>query len=817
MQHICPLERNSFPHDDTVGATKEILKHLKKCPLYLKALYLHYNPFYFPNINDTSSYLIDKGDIEEELRKYHVAFNETILQVLKKKIRITTFDQFRTLKYKIILEHFLNHGVEHLLSKLGDEDFVRKLQEEVQGELPGGVATSVQTAVASGPVPAVAVKEEGNGEEPTRQPMVEPPLEDSPEGDPLLSIANQFLDGHISAVKKLIYHLRETPHRKNGKNSFVKEQLGRLSSVGITTEAEGENICGVDGVDTNGRNSNSTKKHPLPILTLQRIGDIHKYRLCQDLLQFIDEEVFPVKQKKNEEENIEKEDTITDEQLIEKENLGRDEIISIIIYTVIYLCCKMSIIKRLKNKNFHYKNYLNSSGEKSIYFFLENLDKHDLQNVNMIFLLLHFNNDLFGIFKCMFDERACNRSKFISLRDYLFIELGAGKANTTRWVKFIMDDLVDILEKFFSRRAQRGEGNLAEKVSLTGEKVGTQTEEQIRNPIGQSPEPPQQRARCKLLIIERESLRNKKEKKNFLMQMTQEKNEHLLRIKADISDFHLSKFIYFSENGFKGEGDHLVFIPDIIQFYYYKGVYNWRGSIHITDNLRGNLLDGEGGRGVFPPEGEQVDDPLKTDEQPNDGRALITETFLRNNLMQLGTYFDVHVKKLLSFLTQGNNNLLKVYDDMNNFLENFHCKKVTFITKHLCGNGTDLALRMLVNNTKNKDKENYFILAPCCHHRCDVYKILGFEVLKKLGVNEGHLQHFVRHMSGYASCDNQEKKTIGKKVKLLVDLVRILYLLDEGLENVYLIKYVNRSITIENHVIVFFNHHKLDLRNFKHF
>ncbi|KJP90198.1 hypothetical protein AK88_00046 [Plasmodium fragile] len=826
MQDVCPLERNSFPRDESVGRTKEIVKHLKKCPLFLKALYLHYNPFCFPNINDTSSYLMEKGNVEAELRRYHVAFNETILHILKKKISITTFEQFRTLKYKIIFEQFLNHGVEDLLSKLGDDDFVRGLQGEVDGEVStgvvaAGVAPGVATGVATGVAAGVAAKGDGSGGQPAGQPMTE-----RPEGDPHVSTANQFLDGYIAAVKKLIHHLRECPHQDKGKDSFIKEQLRMLRTLcNRSTRIEEENICCADGVDTNEKGSNPREKHPLPILTLRSIGSIHKYRLCQDLLQYIDKEVFPVNKKKNAEENINKEDTITEEQLIETGRLDRDEIMSIVIYTVIYLCCKMSIIKRLKNKNFHHKNYLSSSGEKSIFFFLENLDKHDLQNVNVMFLLLHFNNNVLEIFERIFNEGGWNRRDGSSLGDYLFIELGAGKANTTRWVKFIMDDLVGILERFFSNGGPRGEGGIAEGAALTGVEVGSQAEEQTPKPIEQSPERLQQRERCKLLIIERESLRNKKEKKNFLMQMAQEKNQHLLRVKADISDFHLSNFIYCSKNGFKGEASPFAFIPDVIHFYYYKGVYNWRGAIPSggsgagsvpttdkrRDDERDDARDGERDKGLLSPRADQ------TYKSPTDGGALITEMFLRNNLLQLGTYFDVHVEKLLSFLTQGNNNLLRVYDDMNNFLSNFDCNKVTFLTKHLCGNGTDLALRMLVNNTKNRDKENYFILAPCCHHRCDVHKILGFKLLKELGINQGHLQHIVKHMSGYASCDYKPKKTIGKKVKLLVDLARVLYLLNEGLQHVYLIKFVNRSVTIENHVIVFFNHHKLDLRNFRHY
>ncbi|KMZ80270.1 hypothetical protein PVIIG_03174 [Plasmodium vivax India VII] len=817
MQDVCPLERNSFPRDDSVGRTKEVVKHLKKCPLFLKALYLHYNPFCFPSINDTSSCLIDKGDVEAELRRYHVAFNETILHVLKKKITITSFDQFRILKHKIIFEQFLNHGMDQLMCKLADDDFVRALQGEEAVERPTGVRPT--------------------GEWPTGEPPVE---------DPLLSTANQFLDGHIAAVKKRIYHLRESPHGQNGKDASANAQLGGASSLCRSTEAEEGNICGshggdADGVDANGRGSTPREKHPLPILTLQSIGNIHKYRLCRELLHFIDKEVFPVS-RKNEEEHIDEADTNTDEQLIEEENLNRDEVMSIVIYTVIYLCCKMSIIKRLKNKNFDHKNYLNSSGEKSIFFFLENLDKHDLQNVNMMFLLLHFNSNLLGIFERMFSQRGWDRREGTSLRDYLFIELGAGKANTTRWVKFIMDDLVDILERFFSPTRQRGGGGDAERAALLGG-VSGQAEERSPHPMERSPEPLKPlnpRERCKLLIIERESLRNKKEKKNFLMQMAPEKNQHMMRVKADISDFHLLKFIYFSENGLQGEGGFSEFVPDIIQFYYYKGVYRWKRY-----DQRGEQRYDQRGEQRYDQRGEQrydqrddQRDNQRDNLRPNDEAAPITEAFLRNSLSQLGTYFDVHVRKLLSFLTQGNNNLLRVYDDMNNFLRNFDCKKVTFLTKHLCGNGTDLALRMLVNNTKRRDKENYFILAPCCHHRfeektkrfafnsqfrhsdphrCDVHKILGFKLLTELGIDQAHLQHVVRHMSGYASCDNPVKKTIGKKVKLLVDLARILHLLEGGLQHVYLVKYVKRSVTLENHAIVFFNHRQLDLRMFGHF
>ncbi|VWU52779.1 methyltransferase, putative, partial [Hepatocystis sp. ex Piliocolobus tephrosceles] len=157
-----------------------------------------------------------------------------------------------------------------------------------------------------------------------------------------------------------------------------------------------------------------------------------------------------------------------------------------------------------------------------------------------------------------------------------------------------------------------------------------------------------------------------------------------------------------------------------------------------------------------------------------------------------------------------------VYDNMKSFVHQFDCQRVIFITKHLCGNGTDLALRMLINSVKNNLVENYFILSPCCHHRCDVHQILGFDYLMELKIDKKYLQYVISHMSGYASCDSKSKKSLGKKIKLLIDLARVHYLL-KHIQNAYLIKYVNRSITVESYAIIFFNHKKLDMQNFKYY
>ncbi|GAW81073.1 hypothetical protein, conserved [Plasmodium gonderi] len=811
MQDACPLE-NKLISFDNVKNKKAIIKHLKKCPLFLKFLYLHYNPFCFPYINNTSSYLIEKDNIKDELHRYYKNFNEILIDILKNKIRLTTYEQFETLKYEVVLKQYLKNGMKNLLIKLNDDNFVKKLQTKVT-----------------------------------------PPYEENAERNINLDEVNNFLNCHIDIVKKWIHNLRTSRYCENAKNNLCSKYVDKLTSnidsAFPTGENENENADEVEN-----RENNSTQKCPLPILTLQSIREIHKYRICREILNFIDTEIFPIRRIEEEDEvemhmgveenNNRTVENIQEGEYIEKEFLVKDEILSIVIYTTIYLCCKMNIIKRLKNKNFHFKKNLNSSGEKSIFFFLENLNKHDIQNVNIMFFLLHFNDNFVKYFEHIFNCRKGEQGEF-SMKDNLFIELGAGKGNTTRWVKFIMNDFVEILKKFL-QRTQGGNGRRSYNLD---EKAKTEITELVRSCKIEKREFHQtncldmkraqshaQKERCKIVILEREALRNKKEKKNFFMQMSQEKNENIIRIKADIAHFHFFKFMHFSKNGFVTEKPSSTLIPDIIQFYYYMDVYRKkvRPEGHKnsrqdatdevkTDEVQNTFRDEEGCAVTNQEDcSEHMEKQLQfqknqLEEISKQGIVRIMETYLQNNLAILGTYFDVHVNKLISFLTQGNNNLLKFYDSMNDFLKNFNCKKVTFLTKHLCGNGTDLALQMFINNTKNKNMENCFIFAPCCHHKCKVQKILGFNRLKNLNIDKRYLQYVVSHMSGYASCDSPIKKSLGKKVKILVDLVRILYLLDQGLQNVYLVKYVNRSITIENHVLLFFNNQNLDLQNFKHF
>ncbi|CRG96356.1 conserved Plasmodium protein, unknown function [Plasmodium gallinaceum] len=758
MQHICPLENKSFLSEQN----ESVIKHLKKCPLFLKYLYFHYNPFYFSHVND-SLYLLEGSNIENILSEYYDLFNK-LIDIIKKYINITNYEQFLELKYNILLKYYLKYGKNDLIKKFEENSFFEKLKRKIHNDNESQIDINLNNAddfltyYIDKLKLFISEKRRNNND-------------------------NNEIKVEEKNINKLIFFKNKNNETYEKKEDFFYETNNIKKNNNVVNEENQIN----NFFTVNSHLKKKNRKYTLPILNLENIGKIHNYKIIRDIVNFIDANIF-LNEKINKETNSNNHFKYN---FIDKENFNKDEVLSIVIYLTIYLCCKTNIIKRIKNKTFNREDNFDNL-TMSIYFFLENLDKHDIQNINMLFLLLYFNDTFSEYFKNLFNQI----NSFINDNKYnLFIELGAGKGNTTRWLNFVMNNLGEIVKKFYFNMINKIGNKNSDGKCNENEFI----KENLINDNKNTIDIESQKERCKIMIIEKESVRNKKEKKDFFMNIVQNNSKDMYRIKADISDFNLSKFIYLIRNGIiKSEN---MFIPDIINFYYFKDIYKKKKLNQLNNNV---MMENE---------------KKEHNELNNNTNFLISEDYLKSNLIFIQNYFDINIKKLYCFLTQGNNNILKfvVYNNMNTFLSNFDCQRVIFLTKHLCGNGTDLALRMLINNAKNNDVENYFILAPCCHHRCDVERVLGFKYLKKLNIDKKYFQYMVNHMSGYASCNSKIKQSIGKKVKQLLDLSRILYLLEEGLQNVYLIKYVNRNITLESYAIVFFNHQKLNLRNFKYY
>lgn len=116
------------------------------------------------------------------------------------------------------------------------------------------------------------------------------------------------------------------------------------------------------------------------------------------------------------------------------------------------------------------------------------------------------------------------------------------------------------------------------------------------------------------------------------------------------------------------------------------------------------------------------------------------------------------------------------------------------ITKHLCGNATDLALRAC----RPVPRPSALVLALCCHHRCDWASYPNKPFLRGIGVDESDFTYLSR-MSSWAVCahGDTERVRAGRACKRLLDEGRRLFLEELGYE-ARLVAYVGPETTPEN-------------------
>ena len=164
--------------------------------------------------------------------------------------------------------------------------------------------------------------------------------------------------------------------------------------------------------------------------------------------------------------------------------------------------------------------------------------------------------------------------------------------------------------------------------------------------------------------------------------------------------------------------------------------------------------------------------------------------------------------------------------------------QVTFVGKHLCGKATDFALRCALSKLRDREKTKFagMVIAPCCHHACTWSSFVNTAFLQKLGFDESDFPHLVR-MTSWATIGNSEKrnmnlpcgtdtesvlksetnaliqacrilgidavekKMVGRIVKLLLNVARVLWCKEMGF-NVALQEFVDSTVTPENHIIV---------------
>ncbi|KAG5878209.1 hypothetical protein JTB14_009774 [Gonioctena quinquepunctata] len=149
------------------------------------------------------------------------------------------------------------------------------------------------------------------------------------------------------------------------------------------------------------------------------------------------------------------------------------------------------------------------------------------------------------------------------------------------------------------------------------------------------------------------------------------------------------------------------------------------------------------------------------------------------------------------------------------------------VTKHLCGEATDLALRCLANSKENQDKIFGCVMTFCCHHRCRWTPYIGKDFFKEKELTSDDF-YIICGMSSWATCGSgvsrekrkegilqpklnerdialglsrEEKEEVGRRSKSVINWGRMRFL-----ENIsfrcHLHYYVNKNVSLENACIV---------------
>jgi len=138
------------------------------------------------------------------------------------------------------------------------------------------------------------------------------------------------------------------------------------------------------------------------------------------------------------------------------------------------------------------------------------------------------------------------------------------------------------------------------------------------------------------------------------------------------------------------------------------------------------------------------------------------------------------------------------------------------IAKHLCGGATDICLTSLTRDDLLNVQPTGVLIAPCCHHSCDLRTYVNVGYLEGLGLkkeemaklfastmwaNSGAINKKKQEEMKELGITSEERTHMGFLAKRIINIGRILYMKSKGYE-VMLKKYCNLEYSPENLIIV---------------
>lgn len=146
------------------------------------------------------------------------------------------------------------------------------------------------------------------------------------------------------------------------------------------------------------------------------------------------------------------------------------------------------------------------------------------------------------------------------------------------------------------------------------------------------------------------------------------------------------------------------------------------------------------------------------------------------------------------------------------------------LSKHLCGVATDLTLRCIVNNSLLKQKLDGICIAMCCRHVCSANDYINPEhiksILKEYDSDLTYVQFFtcltkicswatngrrsdmnstdIVEVTPTISMTIEERESLGLVARKIIDTGRLQWVKQNISEYSHLIRYVDKSISLEN-------------------
>ncbi|CBZ50138.1 ubiquitin, related [Neospora caninum Liverpool] len=396
------------------------------------------------------------------------------------------------------------------------------------------------------------------------------------------------------------------------------------------------------------------------------------------------------------------------------------------------------------------------------------MDKHDEQNAQLVAICA-----LVGFLPTSRD----------ALQSLLVVELGAGKAALTRWLAtWTVAAFADAAKRRAS--ATQASGGQPEEACVPGDEhpkkreraaaddeishekvnpdVSLQTEERDRGKV----------VGVRFVVVEREARRNAKELKDEEMQSMSAK-----RIR--------------SENHFKKR--------------------KHAGAMEAASSEGGERQDDQNGSREDPRFVRHVV-RLRIDISDFDLRAMLRYMNLGDSRAlrheaSLDAYWEL--TKQLGF--KGGADMKEMENCLESHFLNKPAERVLGVAKHLCGGGTDVALRCFVRCRKAfteikamcprqstgdsglqreavaeagprrivdpSEVSLCLCIAPCCHHRCDEQSFVGVEILRKLGFADEEFPRLAA-ATGFRGLMNLARQQIGGRCAVLASCLGKTVVLD---------------------------------------